>query len=494
MKIILLSIFSCISILVNAQYYYTYNSSPDSAAIYINGKYKCHSPCKTKFFWNEAIDDKIVIELKAPGFEVYKDSLTTRPKRIPKYINITMKPALPKIEFDSNSAMVVFDRFISAVENNSTIGFEKTIKGDAEEIIFKESSMPDEEKFAKKFYSYLLEAKIENPFTENNTLFSDPDKNFKRLPRYVVGVKLNKLTNNVSERFRYNKYLQYGNAVGETAMELEWQIFDKSIGKVMLTKTTNASFRYRQGMYYHVSNIMPAFELGIAELFNDSEFIEMVRKNDDKISSVEMEGDSSITKYQINKPELPSFTNFSGMIQHASKACVTIITDGGHGSGVIISESGLVLSALHVVDGVNKIQVKFSSGLKLDAKIIAKDYKNDVVLLDITGEGFQALPINNSGSNNLGMNVVTIGTPADLELGQSIAKGILSGKRKIEEKIYLQTDMAVSPGNSGGPLLNEQGEIIGIIQRKIIDDGVEGIGFAIPVSKAIEVLNIELNN
>ena len=79
-----------------------------------------------------------------------------------------------------------------------------------------------------------------------------------------------------------------------------------------------------------------------------------------------------------------------------------------------------------------------------------------------------------------------------MELGQSVAKGILSGKRKIKDKIYIQTDMAVSPGNSGGPLLNEKGEIIGIVQRKIVDEGVEGIGFAIPIDKAIEILNIEL--
>ena len=180
------------------------------------------------------------------------------------------------------------------------------------------------------------------------------------------------------------------------------------------------------------------------------------------------------------------------MIQYASTSCVTIITDGGHGSGVIINDNGYVMTAYHVVDGANKIDVKFSHGLKLKATLVAYDYPNDVAILDITGEGFQALPLNTKDNSGLGINVLTIGTPAELELGQSVAKGILSGKRKIKEKIYIQTDMAVSPGNSGGPLLNEKGEIIGIVQRKIVDEGVEGIGFAIPVDKAIEVLNIEL--
>lgn len=494
MKFIFSTLFLFSIIGVNAQYYYTYNSSPDSAAVFINGNYQCNTPCKTKFFWNQAVNDKIVIEFKKPGFEVYKDSLTSRPKRVPKYQNITLEPELPQIDFDSNSAMVVFDRFINELQDNTPIGKKVKLKGASEEIIYREISMPDEEKFAKKFYEYLLAAEIENPFTENKTLFSDPDKNFKRLPRYVVGVKLKSMKRSLVERERYNKYLQYGNAVGTTQLELEWQVYDKSIGKVVLTKITNSKYKFRQGMYYNVSNLIPAYEMGIAELFRNTEFIELVSKNDDKISSVQMNGDSSITVYKIIKPEIPIFSQFSEMVKHANKSCVTIITDGGHGSGVVISKSGLLLTALHVVDGVNKIQVKFSSGLKLDAKIVAKDFKNDVVLLDILGEGFQALPLNPQGSEDLGMNVITIGTPADLELGQSISKGILSGKRKIDNKVFLQTDMAVSPGNSGGPLLNDKGEIIGIVQAKAMGEGVEGIGFAIPIRKAIEVLKIELND
>ena len=93
--ILFLSIIASV-ISAKSQYFYTYSSTPDSAAIYMNGVYKCHTPCKTKFFWKEAINDKIVIELKAPGYEVLKDSLTEKPKRIPKNIKATLKPAIPK--------------------------------------------------------------------------------------------------------------------------------------------------------------------------------------------------------------------------------------------------------------------------------------------------------------------------------------------------------------------------------------------------------------
>jgi S1-C subfamily serine protease len=94
----------------------------------------------------------------------------------------------------------------------------------------------------------------------------------------------------------------------------------------------------------------------------------------------------------------------------------------------------------------------------------------------------------------MGDEVITIGTPADLLLGQSVARGIVSGKRRFDDLVYLQTDMAVSPGNSGGPVINSKGEIIGLVQGKIIGKGVEGICFAIPIERALQVLRIQAPN
>ncbi|KAA3652247.1 MAG: hypothetical protein DWP98_01510 [Bacteroidetes bacterium] len=488
--LLLIIIFFCQN--VYSQYYYTYSSTPDSANIYMNGVFKCQAPCKVKFNWKEAIDDKILIELKVDGYEVLKDSLIERPKRIPKIIKATLTPAIPKIEFDSNSVMVVFDRFISDVENNKIIGHKKSLKKDNEDIIWKSASIPDEETFAKKFYDYLQEAGIQNPFTENKKLFSDPDKNFKRRPRYVIGVRLIDIETNIYEI--HKKYVVFGqNAVGITKMKLEWQVFDRSTGKVALKKLTEPIYKYRQGMYYFIATIMPTFELGISQLFHDPEFINMVSKSDDVSGLLINKDDSTKKSIVLDEITNPAFEDLSKMIQYANSSCVTIISgDGGHGSGVIINDKGYVLTAYHVVDGAQKIEVKFSNGMKLQAKLIAYDFPNDIAIIDITGEGYQALPINTTDGNNIGINVLTIGTPYELELGQSVAKGILSGKRKRDNNIFLQTDVAVSPGNSGGPLLNEKGEIIGIIQEKIAHKDVEGIGFAIPMDRAIEVLNIEI--
>ena len=186
------------------------------------------------------------------------------------------------------------------------------------------------------------------------------------------------------------------------------------------------------------------------------------------------------------------FDNFSSLIKAVNPACVSVITDGGFGSGAIIDERGYIITAFHVVEGVNKIDVKFASGIQLPATIVSSSSEQDLALLKISGNGYPSLNIDQELDPSLGEDVFTIGTPADIELGQSISRGIVSGKRKIEEQIYLQLDMAVSPGNSGGPLLNQKGEIIGVVLRKIIDAGVEGIGFAVPSKELIEALKLEI--
>jgi len=68
----------------------------------------------------------------------------------------------------------------------------------------------------------------------------------------------------------------------------------------------------------------------------------------------------------------------------------------------------------------------------------------------------------------------------------------LSGRRKIDDRVYLQTDLAVNPGNSGGPLLNSQGEVIGIVQSKLVGKGIEGLGFAVPTERVMELLKIRI--
>jgi S1-C subfamily serine protease len=98
------------------------------------------------------------------------------------------------------------------------------------------------------------------------------------------------------------------------------------------------------------------------------------------------------------------------------------------------------------------------------------------------------LPVNES--EDIGNTVFLVGTPADTLLAQSVFKGVISGKRPVADFSYFQTDAKVNPGNSGGAMLNEKGELIGIVSSKYVGYGIEGIGFAVPINQISARLNV----
>jgi len=236
-------------------------------------------------------------------------------------------------------------------------------------------------------------------------------------------------------------------------------------------------------------DIVKTFRNGLVDLINQNDFYQLLGADMAVEPSKVEEIANSIS---LKKISANHFEKLSEMIKHSQKACVTIVTEMGHGSGVIVSTDGYIMTAAHVVEGVHKLQIQLSEGLSFDAELVAFDKKSDIALLKMPGSGYRALPISEDSDLPLGEDVITIGTPAGIELGQSISKGIISGKRMIEDMAYVQANISVSPGNSGGPLLNEKGEIIGIISWKIVSEGVEGIGFAIPMDVALKKLNLSI--
>ena len=171
-------------------------------------------------------------------------------------------------------------------------------------------------------------------------------------------------------------------------------------------------------------------------------------------------------------------------------ATYIIKTKEGHGSGCIISKNGLILTNYHVVDSASIVQVFFEDGTKDSGTVIRINPLFDLALVKIKPVLSKPLKVYLTKSTDVGTEVYAIGTPEEMDLGQTVTKGIISGKRKIEEKFYIQSDVSISPGNSGGPLINKDCQIIGIINAKIIGKGVEVIGFAIPSFYIEEALKL----
>lgn len=183
----------------------------------------------------------------------------------------------------------------------------------------------------------------------------------------------------------------------------------------------------------------------------------------------------------------------SNFTEKAMQASVTIKSSTGHGSGFLISSNGYLLTNYHVIADSTELQVIFQNGLILPLQILAFDKKNDVALCKIPGKGYNVLPMDtNSVIKKIGSDVLAIGTPQDIKLGQTITKGIISGLREIKGNSYIQTDVSINSGNSGGMLINKDGDVIGIVSAKIKGEGIEGLGFAIPIARAINALNLKL--
>lgn len=160
------------------------------------------------------------------------------------------------------------------------------------------------------------------------------------------------------------------------------------------------------------------------------------------------------------------------------------------GSGVIVREDGVILTNNHVVENAEDIRVVLHDGRKYDAKIIGKDPKSDVAVIQIDEKNLPAISLGDSDKIRVGHWVLAIGSPFSDQLAHTVTHGIVSAKGRssvglADYEDFIQTDAAINPGNSGGALVNLHGELVGINTAIFSKTGGNmGIGFAIPINMA----------
>lgn len=194
---------------------------------------------------------------------------------------------------------------------------------------------------------------------------------------------------------------------------------------------------------------------------------------------------------------LPSI---AALVDRVEPAVVNIVTETvqqtlfgtqrgvGSGSGIIFQGDGYILTNNHVVDGANAIRVTLSDTRQFDATVVGADATTDLAVLRIKEKGLPTLPFGDASRLRVGDWVVAIGNAAGLRGKPSVTLGIVSAlDRSLEEAALtdlIQTDAVINPGNSGGPLLNLQGEVVGINSVVLRGTQFDGIGFAISTDTA----------
>ena len=166
------------------------------------------------------------------------------------------------------------------------------------------------------------------------------------------------------------------------------------------------------------------------------------------------------------------------------------------GSGFLISEDGYIITNYHVVETADKsdlpITVVLHDGSEYEATIVGKEDVNDIAVLKIQATGLKPVTVGDSSTIQVGDEVYAVGNPMG-ELEFSMSTGHVSALDRVistseaEDISMFQLDAAVNPGNSGGPVYNTRGEVIGVVTAKYSDDDVEGLGFAIPINDAIRI-------
>ena len=177
----------------------------------------------------------------------------------------------------------------------------------------------------------------------------------------------------------------------------------------------------------------------------------------------------------------------------------TQTVEAGAGSGVIISEDGYIITNNHVIEDSNNVIVKLTNGETYPATLVGTDAETDIAIIKIEATGLKAATIGNSSELEVGDIVVAIGNPLG-QLGGTVTDGIVSALDRTittsdgETRNLMQTNAAVNPGNSGGGLFNDRGELIGIVNAKTSETGVEGLGFAIPIDDVKDIINDLMEN
>ena len=181
------------------------------------------------------------------------------------------------------------------------------------------------------------------------------------------------------------------------------------------------------------------------------------------------------------------------------------VTGAAAGSGFVITEDGYILTNYHVIDGANSIKVTFDNGKEYTATYVGGEEKNDIAVIKVDATGLTPVVIGKSSDMLVGEQVTTIGNPLG-ELTFSESTGIISALDRsitmsdVRQMNMIQTDCAINSGNSGGPLFNSHGEVIGIVSAKYSSGSnsssasVEGLGFAIPMDDVANMVSDLVKN
>ncbi len=486
---------SCASILNSNKHSLVLESEPHGAAVHVNGNQKGTTPFEYAYHPDDG--EEVRIEFRHPGYK--PTTLIIRPRENSGVLFVdAMLLGIPYI-FDKNNP----DLYVIPVKSHKVQLYKEHREdlshfsiplagidldlGDrpdlgtyrSKKITMTKDGLFRELTYVENFTGAVTTA-LKDSWIETRTVRLGTSKGDEAVQRSKVYMRP------LIRGVHGDLYGKKERCFGSLDIEIDWKFMSGTIKDSVLFTFTTKSTYYATGTNSR-ELLYEAMAHSARRLTEDPDLHEKV-SSAYGASLIHAKG----AAVNIPRPSPIAYNGRKEMLSALVKAVVTIQTEKGHGSGFLVSNDGYMITNEHVVGNEALVKVKFEQGFTLDGQVLKTNKDFDLALVKVAASDMPALTIGNDEGLMLGEEIFAIGTPLDQSLGQSVTRGILSGRRDLDGFQFLQTDVSINPGNSGGPLLDEEGKVVGVATMKISGKGLEGLGFGVPITKALEMLNLTI--
>ena len=317
---------------------------------------------------------------------------------------------------------------------------------------------------------------------------------------FLVGARIRKLDGKFCEKHRWLTGRPVGRFSGEFSIGVEWSIYSSLTKQTVARFETEGHFRLRKANGDGILvTFLGAYSDATEDLLRTRRFVDLVERKPsasdalarplprEKTIPDETGEFAAIEIERMSASKLPIRRIIGGV----TSAVVSVRAGSGHGSGFLIDRSGLLLTNEHVVRTTKRVQVVFGNGLEVTGTVVRRDPVHDVALIKILLRARSVLPMREKPARRP-EDVYAVGSPMAEELAGTVTRGVVSAWRvsKPDGIRHIQAGVPISGGNSGGPLLDRFGNVVGISVGIIVGERAQNLNWFIPINVALDALNI----
>jgi S1-C subfamily serine protease len=276
----------------------------------------------------------------------------------------------------------------------------------------------------------------------------------------------------------------------KVTLDVEWQIYSSLRREVLATVETHETGLQVRGTHSADpgrSVYQLAFAANVRGLLANETFRKLVTEPEAAIPN------GTVAGGPLTPIHLTGETTHATSISDAVGSVVVVFAGESFGSGVLVSSDGYLLTNHHVVGATTQVKIRWSDGFETTGQVIRSDKRRDVALIKTEPRGRTALAINRTVPA-AGTQVYAVGTPLDPKLQSTVTRGIVSASRIVDGFSFIQSDTPVTHGNSGGPLLDETGAVVGLTDWGVPSEKGSTLNFFIPIGDALDFLALKTGN